>query len=99
MSKTKKPLSQAKLIASGKIRHKSKTKGSVNLAWELFSKHRHLSRAECLKLADKAGIAFYTARTQYQAWRSAGKNDEEAAARSKQLMERIGLGKVSAKVG
>lgn len=79
------------MIAAGKISHKSKSKGSVRLAWELFTKNQHLGRKACLDIAMKAGVAFYTARTQYQAWKKAGDNDRQAAERSRQLMARIGL--------
>ena len=80
------------MIAAGKIRRKSKTKGSVRMAWELFDKHRALGRKACVDKAIEAGIAFHTARTQYQAWKKAGDNDRMAAVRSKQLMESMGLG-------
>lgn len=91
MSKTKKKLSHTAMIAADKIRHKSKTKGAVKQAWEIFSLNRTKPRKECIDLALEAGIAFFTARTQYQAWRKAGEADKAGRAKSDALMVRLGL--------
>lgn len=87
----KKPLSHAAMIKANVISHESKIKSPVAKAWEIFNANRHLPRKAAMDLAMKAGVAFYTARTQYQAWKKAGDNDRAAAERSARLMSSLGL--------
>lgn len=91
--KPKAPMSHSAMVASGKITHKSKIQSPVSVCWDIFDEHRNLSRKDAMNLAIAAGVAFYTARTQYQAWKVAGDNDRKAAERSAKLMESVGLGK------
>lgn len=53
---------------------KSKVKNPCEAVWDICDKNKDKPRKEILALCEKAGIAFYTARTQYQLWRSAGKS-------------------------
>lgn len=48
--------------------NKSTVDGAVALCHELFSANPDLRRKDAIKLAEEAGVAFYTARTQYQKW-------------------------------
>lgn len=56
----------------------STVEGPCKMVWRIADENRGKTRKEVLALCDEAGIAFYTARTQYQAWRKSVKNDEEA---------------------
>lgn len=91
MTKQSPLLSHARMIQLNKIKRKSSTKSPVALAWEIYNRNPRMVRKDAINLALAAGIAFYTARTQYQAWRTAGNNDRKAAEKSKQLMARMGL--------
>lgn len=91
MSKKPQQLSHSKMIKLDKIAHKSTTKSPVKLAWEIFTRNKHLVRKDCLNLAIRAGVAFYTARTQYHAWKMAEKNDLKAAEKSAALMAKLGF--------
>lgn len=61
----------AKGVRSAPTRHyvnKSTVEGAVALCHDLFSKNPELRRKDAIQLAVDAGVAFYTARTQYQKW-------------------------------
>jgi hypothetical protein len=79
MKKQKPPLSHAAMVKSGKFAHKSKAENPVQLVWELASANPKLRRRDIINLCLAKGVAFYTARTQYQLWRAAGLRDEAAA--------------------
>lgn len=53
--------------------NKSTVDGAVAKCHELFSANPDLRRKDAIQLAVDAGIAFYTARTQYQKWFKAQK--------------------------
>lgn len=53
--------------------NKSTVDGAVAKCHELFSANPDLRRKDAIQLAVNAGIAFYTARTQYQKWFKAQK--------------------------
>lgn len=63
------------------IVRKSSLKNPVQESWEIFDKLRaaadkageKLRRKDAIAVAVKSGIAFYTARTQYQSWKTANK--------------------------
>ena len=83
-AKSKKPSSHATLVETGKILKKSKVKNPCQACWEIFSDHKTrlgaaMRRKDAIDDCLKQGIAFYTARTQYQAWKQAGDNDTKAA--------------------
>ena len=48
--------------------HKSKIEGPVALVWKTCNMMADSSRKEVLAALDGMGIAYYTARTQYQRW-------------------------------
>lgn len=79
------------MIKQNKITRVSASKSPVKLAWEIYNRNPKLQRKDAINLAISKGIAFYTARTQYQAWRTAGNNDKKAAEKSAKLMARFGL--------
>ena len=47
--------------------------GAVGVAWDIFSANLDLRRKDAIQKAVDAGVAFYTARTQYQKWFTARK--------------------------
>jgi cation transport regulator ChaB len=49
-------------------RHKSQVEGAVKAAWDFFSAHPDLRRKDAVAGVVAIGVAFYTARTQYQKW-------------------------------
>lgn len=53
--------------------NKSTVDGAVALCHDLFSKNPDARRKDAIQLAVDAGVAFYTARTQYQKWFKAQK--------------------------
>lgn len=77
---TGKHISHAELVAKGRISHKSKIISPVRTCWELFASMKKelgdkLTRKLAIDSALKKGVAFYTARTQWQEWRQAGDRD------------------------
>lgn len=82
MSKsTKKPkksgvLSHAAMVAKNTISHKSKVKDPVHFVWDTCDKMKGAKRKDVVDACLKAGVAFYTARTQYQNWRVAGRANQ-----------------------
>lgn len=84
MKKSTQPKSHASLVKSGRFAHTSKAKSPCQIVWEVASNNRAMRRKDVIDLCMKQGVAFYTARTQYQLWRAAGQADaKSAAARSK----------------
>jgi len=55
----------------------------VAYAWDFFDKNRGMRRKDIIATLVTHGLAFYTARSQYQMWRAAGKADEAAKAAKK----------------
>lgn len=61
--------------------HKSSVQHPVQYVWDLFDKLREratkkgetLRRKDAIAIAEGKGVAFYTARTQYQSWKTANK--------------------------
>lgn len=67
-------------VLEDRINHKSKQKSPVKLCWEIFDEVKKklgdtMTRKLAIDTAERRGIAFYTARTQYQEWKKAGDND------------------------
>jgi hypothetical protein len=50
--------------------------GAVKVCWDLFIAQPELTRKEAIAAAVAKGVAFYTARTQYQKWFQASKADK-----------------------
>jgi hypothetical protein len=69
--------SHAVLVAAGQIAHKSTTKNPCQTVWEICEQNRDKKRKEVLDACLAAGVAYYTARTQYQAWKAAGKASQK----------------------
>ncbi len=65
--------SQNQMVKLDQILRKSTVKSPVQAAWEIFEANRDERRKDVVAKCLEAGIAFYTARTQYQVWKSAGK--------------------------
>lgn len=55
---------------SDKITHKSTVTGigPVRLVWEIADANPGMRRSDVIRMAEAAGVATYTARTQYQRW-------------------------------
>lgn len=49
-------------------------KGAVREVWDICEANQDLRRKDVIAICVSKGINFYTARTQYQAWRTAMKN-------------------------
>lgn len=52
---------------------KSSAANPVEVVWNLCDKHKDKRRKDVIELCVRAGVAFYTARTQYQLWKAAGR--------------------------
>jgi len=66
------PKKTPKIVAErGKSTHEKPCMEVWNIAGVLFSADPKVTRKEILEACSLAGIAFYTARTQYQLWRQA----------------------------
>lgn len=82
-TKTRKPRKVAKQVPATKkltgILRKSKMAGPVSKVHEFLDTHPKLKRSEAISALVKRGVAFYTARTQYQVWFS----DRKAAAKAR----------------
>lgn len=61
--------------------HKSQVDGPVKAMWDLCESMKGARRKDVLAKAAEQGIAFYTARTQYQLW-SRAVRDSEATVRA-----------------
>lgn len=83
MKKSTQPKSHASLVKSGRFLKTSKVKNPVQVVWQLASDMKDAKRKDVIDAAMKQGVAFYTARTQYQLWSAAGKADQKAAAARK----------------
>lgn len=66
-------LSHSAMVALDVIRRKSTFKNPVEKCWEIFNENPGMRRKDVINLCLKHGVAFYTARTQYQYWKAAGK--------------------------
>lgn len=55
------------------LRGKSSVTGAVNISREIYDNNSDLKRKEAIQKAVDAGVAYYTARTQYQYWFTAQK--------------------------
>ena len=55
------------VVADTRIR-KSATENPTKLVWEIAESMPGAKRKEVLAEAERRGVAFYTARTQYQRW-------------------------------
>jgi hypothetical protein len=60
-------------VPEGALR-KSTVQNPVERAWQIFDETREMRRKDVIQKCLDSGIAFYTARTQYQVWKSAGKS-------------------------
>ena len=69
----KKPAANGKKKSTSTRVNKSSVKNPCELVWDICDKNKDKKRKEILAACQDAGVAFYTARTQYQLWRSAGK--------------------------
>lgn len=56
------------VAAKDQIAHKSTIDSPVRIVWELAEANPGARRSEVIRLAEAAGVATYTARTQYQRW-------------------------------
>lgn len=54
-------------------RGSSTVDGPVARVWEIAENNRNARRKDVVQMAVNAGVAYYTARTQYQAWYTATK--------------------------
>jgi hypothetical protein len=54
--------------------HISTIENPVAVMWDICEKMKNKRRRDVLKAAAEAGIAFWTARTQYQLWMTASRN-------------------------
>jgi DNA-directed RNA polymerase subunit M/transcription elongation factor TFIIS len=52
-------------------RNKSEVSKPCNLVWDIADKMEGAKRKDVIEACVKAGVAFYTARTQYQLWKQA----------------------------
>lgn len=59
--------------ASDSRLHASKIENPVAVMWDICEKMKNKRRRDVLKAAQEAGIAFWTARTQYQLWSQASR--------------------------
>lgn len=80
MSKKPKRLTHQQMVDKNVIRRKSTLDSPVKRCWQIFEDAKvQLGPKFCRKLAIdialKKGIAYYTARTQWQEWRQAGDRD------------------------
>ena len=55
------------------ILRKSEMEGACGLVWDIASSMPDAKRKDVIAECTKQGVAFYTARTQYQLWKQAGK--------------------------
>lgn len=62
----------AKTASDSRI-HASKIENPVAVMWDICEKMKNKRRRDVLKAAQEAGIAFWTARTQYQLWSQASR--------------------------
>lgn len=60
---------------SGRL-HASTVESPVAVMWELCQSMKGAKRKDVIEAAQKKGIAFYTARTQYQLWLQAARNSK-----------------------
>lgn len=60
---------------SGRL-HASTVENPVAVMWELCQSMKGAKRKDVIEAAQKKGIAFYTARTQYQLWLQAARNSK-----------------------
>lgn len=58
------------------IKRHSDMKGATRMVWAIADSMPGASRKEVLAECDKQGIAYYTARTQYQKWFTASKQQD-----------------------
>ena len=58
-------------FVKGPILRRSKFPGAVNASHAIYDANPGLRRKDAVNLAVANGIAYYTARTQYQKWRQA----------------------------
>ena len=56
------------------IRHSSEIERPVKRVWHVADSMPNASRADVLAACEKLGIAYYTARTQYQLWKALNKS-------------------------
>lgn len=81
VAKTRKPRKEPKAKAASKApklvlaksRRKSKEDGPVGFVHEYLDEHPKLRRSEAIAALEEEGIAYYTARTQFQVWFAARK--------------------------
>jgi hypothetical protein len=83
-----KRISHGQLIASGKAPSVSKARNPVHAAWNAFDATKaalgdKFTRKAAIDFAMESGVAFYTARTQYQEWKAAGDRDAKASLKQK----------------
>lgn len=94
MPKKRKTPSHASLLAAGKLAHKSKVKNPVQAAWESFERsrkdHGFVKRKLFIDEALARGLAFYTARTQFQEWKKAGDRDRANQASNNAKLTALG---------
>lgn len=62
------PMPPAEATATSEITHRSTIASPVRIVWELADANPGMRRCDVIRLAEAAGIATYTARTQYQRW-------------------------------
>jgi hypothetical protein len=82
LAKVAKPVAKAKPASKGKpvakvsahARYAKINSSSIEkpceVVWQLADAHPEMKRAELIALCEAFGVAHYTARTQYQAWRA-----------------------------
>lgn len=62
---------EAPETADGKDRNKSCIENPCQLVWNIADEMEGARRKDVIEACVKAGVAFYTARTQYQLWKQA----------------------------
>ena len=54
----------------------ARRKGAVREVWDICEANKDLKRKDVINICVAQGINFYTARTQYQAWKQASDNSK-----------------------
>ncbi len=76
------------MVKLDQIPRLSTVKSPCQIVWETASemqKKGGFTRKDVLAACMEKGVAYYTARTQYQQWKAAGDNDKKAAAKHPKL--------------
>jgi hypothetical protein len=75
-----KPAVKKQAPTLGQVTNKSTVDSPCAMVWEIAGKMEGSRRKDIIAACEKAGIAFYTARTQYQKYREAMRESEATIA-------------------